>query len=283
MKKIAVLGANGQLGKTLQYLAKNTINTYTFYTKDYIDVTNKKSIESIFNTLNFDFCVNCSAYTNVEAAETYIDEAFAINAEGVKNIAEVCEANKTKLIHISTDYVFDGEKKEPYLANDKTNPINVYGASKLKGEFYIQETLKEHYIIRTSWLYSPYGKNFVKSIINKIDKDLMLNITTEEKGTPTSCIDLSEFIFHLIDKESIPFGIFNFSAQGSTSWYGFAKEIAKQYDSNKEKNILPTDYFKTLANRPKYSVLDNSKTEEIYKRLAKWEKSVQVIVTDLKC
>lgn len=281
MKTIAVLGANGQLGKTLQSLAKSKQFSFCFYTKEDLDITDKQRLEIVFNSSKFHYCINCSAYTNVDGAEDNIEEAFAINAEGVKNIAEVCAMTNTKLIHISTDYVFDGEKTTPYKSDEKPNPINQYGKSKLRGEIYIQEILEAYYIIRTSWLYSAFGKNFLKTILDKIENNQNLKITTEQRGTPTSCIDLSEFIFHIIEVDSIAFGIYNFSAQGDTTWYGFSKEIAKHIKPESLKNVSPSSGFKTTAKRPKYSILDLSKTERIYRKLNKWQYSVEKIVRQL--
>ena len=198
MKKVVVFGANGQLGKTIKDFANTSTIEFHFFSRNDLDITDKNSLVNLFRDLSFHYCINCAAFTNVEAAETNTKDAFLINAEGAKNIAEVCETNHVKLIHISTDYVFDGNKTTPYSTTDKTNPINQYGKSKLQGELYIQELLKEHYIIRTSWLYSLHGKNFLKTIINKIDNDEVLNITTEQEGTPASCLDLVEFILHII-------------------------------------------------------------------------------------
>lgn len=282
MKRIVVLGSNGQLGKTLKSLTEKDSNRFVFYSKQELNITDKKALDQIFVDQNFDFCINCAAYTNVEVAEKNEEEAFLINAEGVKNIAEVCKSNNIKLIHISTDYVFDGKKKTPYKTNDKTNPINIYGKSKLKGERYIKETLKEHYIIRTSWLYSIYEKNFLTTIIKHITEDNSLKITTNEKGTPTSCIDLAHFIFHIVDKDNIPYGIYNFTANGSATWYKFANEIAKIIWPERLKNISPTDNYKTEAKRPNYSVLDIIDTEKVYKKLNNWQLSLIEVIKKLK-
>lgn len=278
MKSVIVLGSQGQLGKTLKDVSNLNTIKFHFYSRNEIDITDKKDLEEAFKNSGFDYCINCAAYTNVEAAETNTQEAFLINAEGVKNIAEVCATYQVKLIHISTDYVFDGNKKTPYTTTDITNPINQYGKSKLQGELYIQEQLKAHYIIRTSWLYSLHGKNFLKTIINKIDNDEVLNITTEQEGTPTSCVDLVEFIIYLMDDDSIPYGVYNFSANGSTTWYGFAKEIAQNYNIEKTNNIKPSKAFKTVARRPQYSVFELSNTEHFYRKLNTWQNSVRLMV-----
>lgn len=282
MKRAIVLGANGQLGKTIRDFSNTDIIEFHFFSRNNLDITDKNSLESAFKNKGFDYCINCAAYTNVEGAETNTKEAFLINAEGVKNIVETCKLNDIKLIHISTDYVFNGEKSTPYNVKDSTAPINIYGKSKLQGEKHIQEQLKEHYIIRTSWLYSLHGKNFLKTIIGKIENEAILNITTEEQGTPTSCTDLAEFILYIIKSDTMPYGIYNFSATGSTTWFGFAQEIALNFNPQQLENILPSEKFKTLAKRPKYSVFDVSKTEKHYKTLNSWKKSVSVMVEGYK-
>lgn len=278
MKRIAVLGANGQLGTTIKALSESEAHVFMFFSKEDLDITNKQDVLDLFKPLKLDYCINCAAYTNVEGAETNRELAFAVNAEGARNIAEVCDFENIKLIHISTDYVFDGNKSEPYTTDDETNPISQYGKSKLAGELHIQDVLKAYYIIRTSWLYSPFGKNFLKTIVSKIENDEMLNITTEEEGTPTSCLDLAEFVLYILKTDSLPYGIYNFSANGSTTWFGFAQEIVKQFNPKRLNHISPTDKFKTLAKRPKYSVLDLEKTERVYRELNNWEESVGNVV-----
>ena len=282
MKKIIVLGSNGQLGRTIKETAGTENFELSFFSRSDIDITSKENLAAVFEHSNFDYCINCAAYTNVEGAEENFEDAFLINAEGVRNIAEICYSKNVKLIQISTDYVFDGKKGKPYTTNDETNPINQYGRSKLKGEFYIKELLNEFYIIRTSWLYSLYGKNFFKTIISKIIKGETLNITTEEEGTPTSCVDLSEFILEIIKSDLTPYGIYNFSANDSTTWFGFAQEIVRNLTPKKLDKIQPTKKFKTLAERPKYSVFNLQKTEKIYKKLNSWEKSVRLMVENYK-
>lgn len=275
MKSVAVLGSNGQLGQTLNYLADNANGLFQFYSRTEIDISDKSTIEEVFKKNTFDFCINCAAYTNVEQAEVDSESAFSVNATGTKNLAEVCKTYGVVLVHISTDYVFDGSKTEPYTETDDTNPINQYGKSKLAGETHIAEILAEHYIIRTSWLYSTYGKNFMKTIIRKINDDEKLKITTEETGTPTSCLELANFILYLLASKNAPYGIYHFSGRGSTTWYGFALEITKLYNPEKLENITSVDAFETKAKRPKYSVLDHRKTEEVYNRpLNTWQNSL---------
>lgn len=279
MNRIAVLGSNGQLGKTIKWITRNADDSFIFLSKQEVDITDKNSLILAFNQLNLDYCINCAAYTNVEIAEKDAETAFLINAKGAKNIAEVCRSYNVRLIHVSTDYVFDGTKDTPYTTLDITNPINQYGKSKLQGELYVKETLIEHFIIRTSWLYSIFGKNFLKTIISKIENDESLNITVEEQGTPTSCFDLAEFILYVIKSTEVPFGIYNFSANGSTTWYGFAQEISKHFEASySPEKLKPVEKFKTFAKRPIYSVLDLKKTETVYKDLNNWKTSTAKVI-----
>lgn len=281
--KALVTGADGQLAKTIKELyLKNEQNIeFIFLNKNELDITLNKRVKEVFKINRFDYCINCAAYTNVEKSETSPEIAHKINAEAVKNIAESCKESNTILIHISTDYVFDGLKDEPYLESDNTNPINEYGKSKLLGETYIQEILKDYFIIRSSWLYSTYGKNFVKTIINKIKKGNKLQITTSQKGTPTSCLDLSKFINFLISSKVNKYGVYNFSALGEATWYNFAICISKHFKDYSKTNILPIESYHTSVKRPTNSVLNNSKTQVIYNFINNWEQSVNEVVVKL--
>lgn len=280
--KILVTGSDGQLGQTFNELySNNPLYDIKFVTKADLDITKKDTIEAVFNKYKFDYCINCAAYTNVEQAEEQIDLAFSINAEGVKNLAKACKKSDVVLIHISTDYVFDGKKQTPYIEEDIPNPINAYGKSKLTGETYIQEIGPKYFIIRTSWLYSKYRHNFLKSIINKIQNKELLKITTSQRGTPTSCKDLSEFIFNLIKSRNSNFGIYHFSPKGETTWHGFALQICSHFKNYNCKTILPVEVFKSKAIRPNYSVLDNCKASEIVSQQKYWTESVDETVLSL--
>jgi len=261
--KVLVTGANGQLGQTIKTLYNENDEgvQFVFTNKNELDITNLEETSDFFSKTKYDYCINCAAYTNVEQAEESIELAFKINAEAVKNLAILCKKHKTILIHISTDYVFDGKKKTPYIETDSTNPINQYGKSKLKGEQYISNILEEYFIIRTSWLYSAYGKNFVKTIVNKIKENTELKITTAETGTPTSCIDLSNFLYVIIKSKSKNYGIYHFSNEGTATWYDLSVEIAKNLNSYNKNTLVPIKGFKTKAERPKYSVMSKAKLE----------------------
>ncbi|MFV9549494.1 dTDP-4-dehydrorhamnose reductase [Algibacter sp. PT7-4] len=259
-KKVLVTGAHGQLGSTIKELFKeNNINLdFVFVSKDNLDITRNENLDVFFKNNTFHYCINCAAYTNVEQAEKTPDIAYKINAEGVKNIALKCREYNVVLIHISTDYVFDGEKRTPYVVEDKTNPINEYGKSKLLGEKHIQNTLSNYYIVRTSWLYSKtYGKNFYKTIINKAKTEKELFITTEQMGCPTDTVNLSKFIIKLIQDKNLPYGIYHFCDEKAMTWYNFAEQILKENSKTKQIQLFKSNNYKSLTKRPKYSVLKN--------------------------
>ncbi|ULC60963.1 dTDP-4-dehydrorhamnose reductase [Flaviramulus sp. BrNp1-15] len=256
--KVLVTGSRGQLGKTIEELyLKNKLGLdFTFVTKTELDITNHKSVKSFFSQKKFDYCINCAAYTNVEQAEKTPEIAFKINAEGVKYLAESCKASNVVLIHISTDYVFDGEKQEPYLETDLTNPINKYGESKLLGEEYIKNILKKYFIIRTSWLYSKkHGKNFYKSILKKAKTEKELFVTNEQTGCPTETDSLAKFIIDLIIIDFRNYGVKHFSDGIVMTWYDFAKHILSENNLINKTTLVKANKYVTFASRPKYTVL----------------------------
>lgn len=254
-KRILVTGSNGQLGKSLQDIVKDFPNySFIFKTKEELDITNALEVENVLQQHQINYCINCAAYTKVDQAEQEPEKAFEINAESVKNLAAICNKLKVILIHISTDYVFDGTKKTPYTITDATNPINMYGMSKLKGEGYIQEQLAQHYIIRTSWLYhKKYGKNFYKTILQKAKNGEALQVTHSQTGCPTNAVNLAGFIMKLIE-ENAGFGIFHFCDAVPMTWYDFAKIIVKENGLQANTAITKKEY-PTIAKRPAYSVL----------------------------
>ncbi len=258
IKKILVTGANGQLGKTFQELYENNKSNFSFVfaSKSQLDITDKSSINAIFDEHQLDYCINCAAYTNVEQAEKTPKIAFSINAEGVKNLAEICKKKNVVLIHISTDYVFDGNKKEPYIETDDTNPINEYGKSKLVGENYISNILTKYFIIRTSWLYSKkYGKNFYKTIVTKSKTENTLSVISSQKGCPTETVNLSQFIYKLIEENNKKYGIYHFSDGVEMTWYDFARQILIENGLFGKIKLKKADNYTTFAKRPAYSVL----------------------------
>ena len=280
MKNILVTGASGQLGACFKKISKNYSEfNFIFKSSSEADITDKPKLEKLFSEIKFDWVINCAAYTNVEKAESEEEKTFKINATGAKNLAEVCNENRATLVHFSTDYVFDGKAEKPYKETDKTNPINVYGASKLKGEQLIAEVLKEHFIFRTSWLYSEFGHNFYKTILRKIEEKAELNITTSQTGTPTNANDLAEFVLEIIASEYKDFGLYHFSNLGEATWYDFAKAIL-EFTGNSEDIVLnKSNSFKTIAARPEYSVLDKGKVEQQFsKQVLHWKVSLEKLI-----
>lgn len=258
--RVLVTGSTGQLGKTIEelYLNNNEGIEFIFTSKSKLDITDINSVQNIFETEQFDYCINCAAYTNVEQAEKTPKIAFDVNGEGVKNLAKVCKEFGTILIHISTDYVFDGEKKGAYKPKDLPNPINEYGRSKLQGEKYIQDILEGYFIIRTSWLYSKkYGQNFYKTIIAKSKIEKKLYITDSQKGCPTDTVSLSRFVFALIKDKSKFFGICHFTDKETMSWYDFAEKILLENNCSNSVTLVKRNNYRTFAVRPKNSTLLN--------------------------
>lgn len=258
--KILVTGAGGQLGKTIEelYSENNMTLDFTFVTKNVLDITNAKECLEFFNNNTFDYCINCAAYTNVEQAEKTPEIAYKVNAEGVKNLAEICKNKDITLIHISTDYVFDGNKAGPYTTEDKTNPINAYGKSKLLGERYIQEIMDHYFIIRTSWLYSKkYGKNFYRTIMNLAKTKKELAITTTQVGCPTNTVSLAQFVVELIQNKNEDYGVHHFCDKIAMTWYDFAEQILAENQMLNKIKLVEANKYLIFAPRPKNSVLQN--------------------------
>jgi dTDP-4-dehydrorhamnose reductase len=278
--KILITGANGQLGMCIRDISNHYPEyNFIFLGRKELDIVNKEAIQVLFDKEEFDYCVNTAAYTNVEKAESEKEKAFLVNEDGVKNLAKQCKKNNTTLIQISTDYVFDGKKRAPYTEEDLTNPINVYGASKLAGEKMVQEYCKKHYIIRTSWLYSQYGYNFFNTILRIAKEKKSLTVTSEQTGTPTNANDLAEAILFFINSDSTKYGIYNFSNQGKATWYDFAKEILTQTGQLTKTNLVKTDYYRTFAKRPAFSVLDGKKYFSRFSdQSIEWQKSLKKVI-----
>ena len=258
MQKILVTGANGQLGKSIHKLHSNYPELEFIFTSiSELDITSSQSIESVFKAHKPDYCINCAAYTNVEQAEKESEKASAVNAEGVKNLALSCKSYGTTLIHISTDYVFDGEKGEPYTVNDVPNPINEYGKSKLAGEKYIREILEKYFIVRTSWLYSKeFGKNFYRTILEKAKTEKEIYITGQQTGCPTNTESLTQYLIETIINNNKKCGIHHFSDDKVMTWYDFALSIIKENNLTNSVKVVKAENYRTFARRPKYSVLE---------------------------
>ena len=277
---ILVTGAKGQLGKCIKNAADNYPEfDFLFASRSELNVDSEDSVSNIFSNNQFDYCINAAAYTNVEKAESDKENAFQTNAEGVKYLANYCKKANTTLIQVSTDYVFDGKKGSPYTEEDITSPLNVYGTSKLEGEQYVQEICQAYYILRTSWLYSQYGHNFYNTVLRFAKEGKPLTVTTEQIGTPTNANDLAEAILTIIKADKEKYGIYNFSNSGEATWYDFAKEILIQTNQLTESNLVKTDYYRTFAARPIFSVLDTNKLKKTFNRkLINWRLSLSLLL-----
>lgn len=277
MKKILVTGANGQLGQCLQKISSQFEEfEFIFTDSETLDITNKEEVNDFFWQNAPDFCINAAAYTAVDLAETDIEKAFLVNADGTENLAEACAENNAQFIHVSTDYVFDGENNLAYTEEDFTNPLGVYGASKLAGDELALEVNPCSVILRTSWVYSEFGKNFVKTMLNLFATKEELNIVADQFGQPTNANDLAEAIMKIIKSEKITPGIFNFSNLGRISWFDFAEKIAELSEAKIKLNAIETSQYPTPAKRPKNSVLDLDKISKTYGvQLKPWEESLE--------
>jgi dTDP-4-dehydrorhamnose reductase len=270
---VLVTGANGQLGQALQAIAPD-YNEVSFYFagSGEADITDKGTLEAIFARLTPAFCINAAAYTAVDKAESEPETAHAVNVTGARNLAEVCKANHTTLIHISTDFVFDGQKNSPYTEEDPTNPTGVYGLTKRQGEIEIENILPEHFIVRTSWLYSEYGNNFMKTMIRLAGERDAISVVNDQKGTPTNANDLAEALVGIILSGVRNYGTYHYSSEGQATWYDFAKKIFEIQKIAIDLRPIPTSAYPTPAKRPEYSVLDKSKIKTAFGlRIRDWD------------
>ena len=284
MKKILVTGANGQLGQCLQKISSQFEEfEFIFTDSETLDITNKEEVNDFFWQNAPDFCINAAAYTAVDLAETEVEKAFLVNADGTENLAEACAENNAQFIHVSTDYVFDGENNLAYTEEEFTNPLGVYGASKLAGDELALEVNPCSVILRTSWVYSEFGKNFVKTMLNLFATKEELSIVADQFGQPTNANDLAEAIMKIIKSEKITPGIFNFSNLGRISWFDFAEKIAELSEAKIKLNAIETSQYPTPAKRPKNSVLDLDKISKTYAvPLKPWEESLEDCVQILQ-
>ena len=272
-----VTGFRGQLGRTIKSIVKNN-SKFIFTDINSLDITKKEKIESVIKNLDINCIINCAAYTDVDGAEIEKEKADELNDNAIKNLVEISETFKLRLIHISTDYVYNGINKSPILEHEYVNPQNYYGVSKLNGEKHIENSISESIVIRTSWLYSSFGKNFVKTIIEKSkDKDL-LQIVGDQYGCPTNAYDLANAIIQIIkskdrvDKES---KIYNYSNLGHTSWFEFAKVILKEISINCDLEEIKTNEISQLSKRPKFAITNKKKIISTFNlKIPHWKESL---------
>lgn len=281
MIKVLVTGGNGQLGQCLQDAVKDQKELeFDFQDLPGLDITNLSQVELYFSKNQFDYCINCAAYTAVDLAETQPELAYAVNAKGVKILAQLCQQHQTTLIHISTDFVFDGEKDIPYTEQDTPNPLGVYGSSKLQGEQHIQEIMNQYFIIRTSWLYSEHGNNFLTTMLKLSETMDEIRVVSDQIGSPTYAGDVAQTLVKLILHSSKSYGLYHFCNAGAISWYDFAVDIFKQFGKKIEVKPIKTKDYPTAAKRPQYSVLDTRKIEsEIQITTSFWKNRLKTITT----
>lgn len=281
MLKVVVTGGGGQLATAIERLGKASENSYHITSLEQMDIC---SVESLSEGLKgADIVVNCAAYTNVEAAEDDAEEAMSVNRDGVRNIATICAERDIKLIHISTDFVFGGdvERTTPYLESDTPAPINVYGRTKAEGEC---EAMKapEAIVLRTSWLYAPWGKNFLNTILARAREGAELRVVDDQRGTPTSALGLAEAIVAIIESGAWRrmSGIYHYSDLGECTWYDFAREIL--HKAKIDTNITPckSSDWPSKAQRPHYSVLDKSRiASSNIVTLKTWQERLEEVIT----
>ncbi len=276
MKKVLVTGAHGQLGSEINFLS-SLLETHSFTFCDYqeLDITDAAAVDKMVSA-GFQVLVNCAAYTAVDKAESEKDKAFQINGEAVGILAKACKKYNCKMVHVSTDFIFDGTLARPLLEDDAPNPLSVYGASKLEGEKQLSENNSDSVLIRTSWVYSSFGNNFVKTILRLCKERESLNVIFDQIGTPTYARDLASFILRIITGDKWVAGIYNYSNEGVCSWFDFAIAIRDIAGLKTKISPIETYQYPTPAMRPKYSVLNKRKVKETYGiEIAYWRNSLE--------
>ena len=285
---IIVSGKNGQLGKELQDVESSNKNLqFIFFDKNELSIADEQSITKTFEQYSPSFFINCAAYTAVDKAETEKEKAYQINAEAVDNIAKQCNQFNTKLIHVSTDYVFDGKGNKPYKEDDITNPVNYYGFTKLRGEELALQNNADTIIIRTSWVYSKYGNNFVKTMLRLMHEKKEISVVNDQLGSPTYAKDLAEAIIEMVNSKQLAVSsspvtihhspnIYHFSNDGIISWFDFAVAIKEIKNFDCIINPIPTSAYPTPAKRPSYSGLDKSKIINTFNiQIKNWKESLE--------
>lgn len=288
-KNVLVTGADGQLGREMKALTGRLNLPFRFLYTDAneLDITDRQQIVSYVNDYQIQYIVNCAAYTAVDKAEEDVEKAYVVNAAAVENIARVAGQYGVKVIHLSTDFVFDGKSSVPYTEKMTADPLSVYGQSKLKGEEALQEHAGEWIILRTSWLYSEFGSNFVKTMMRLMNEREQLSIVADQRGTPTYAADLAEMILHMLqhaEENEWKSGIYHFSNRGETTWFGFAQEIKKLAGLERCELIpIKTEEFNSVAARPAYSVMDLSKICHTFSVvIPSWEEALGKCIRRIK-
>jgi dTDP-4-dehydrorhamnose reductase len=279
---ILITGANGQVGQELRVLAAAYPSfDFIFTTRQEMPVDDEAAVQQFFSTHRPAYCINCAAYTAVDKAESDQDAAYRVNAEGTRILAAACKANNTRFIHISTDYVFNGQSPVPYKEEVPTEPINLYGASKLKGEQLCMQYDPQAIIIRTAWVFSSFGKNFVKTMMRLMQERESISVVNDQIGSPTYAADLAQCIMQIVAGSQLQAtrwrpGIYHYSNHGRISWYEFAVAIKELIHSNCTVNAIPSEQFPTPAKRPAFSLLDTQKIQTVFKcNIPFWQDALQ--------
>ena len=280
---ILVTGANGQLGTCIKAISNNyPLYNFVFADSSSLDITNRNQVLQYMSNSQFEYIINCAAYTAVDLAEDHKEKAFEINVKGVENLTIACKRYSCTLFHVSTDFVFDGKKNAPYLEGDNTHPLNYYGASKLNGEQIIQQALSKYVIIRTSWLFSEFGNNFVKTMVRLGQEKKELSIVADQYGSPTYAIDLAHILLKFIASSPTRYGLYHFSNHGATTWYNFAAEIFKLLNQDILLHKTTSKQFASRAIRPKYSVLETKKVKETLNvEIRNWQSALKEMISKL--
>lgn len=288
MKKVMITGASGQLGLALYRLlhdnaAYELLRTNAFASEDSavtaLDITEEAAVKEYIQAHKPDIILNCAAMTAVDLCESEQEMAYRINALGPKYLAMEAEQIGAKLVHVSTDYVYDGLGKEPYTEEAAPNPLSVYGKTKLAGDEFVQASCEKYFILRTAWVYGE-GKNFVKTMLRLAENNNKIRVVADQYGTPTSALELARVIVYLMNTES--YGIYHATGEGSASWYEFAKTIFEEAGKTVEVEAIPTSEYKVAATRPMYSVLDNKALRERHGYMMKeWRIALQEYMQEL--
>ena len=282
MRRVLVTGGNGQLGEAICRAAEGSAHRYTFATIDELNICNRADVEHYITENKIDTIINCAAYTDVEGAENNEAAAYAINSTAVSSLAEVCKRLNVRLIHISTDYVFggDSERRTPYTESDATAPLNIYGRSKAEGEVAVIE--HDGIVIRTSWLYAPWGKNFVLTMLRLGRESEAVSVVNDQRGTPTSALGLARAIVLMVDTDAIDTmrGIYHYTDGGECTWHDFACEIMQQAGLVCRVEPCATKERNMRAERPAYSVLDTARIAAIEGiEIAPWQERLREVIS----
>ncbi len=281
---VLITGANGQLGNEMRVVAKQyTEVDFVFTDVEELNICNADEVDSFVKNLRPDYIVNCAAYTAVDKAETDIDLCRAINCDAVKNLGIAAQKYQAKIIHVSTDYVFDGTSNIPYTETMPTNPQTIYGKTKLEGEKALLSVCNASFIIRTSWLYSSFGNNFVKTMLRLGNERDSLNVVFDQVGTPTYAADLANAIWKIITSKKTDYGVYHFSNEGICSWYDFTTAIFRLTNTNCQVFPIESSEYPTKTPRPFYSVLNKHKIKSTFAvSIPHWEVSLQKCLQILK-